>query len=322
MEDRTYPVYSLAVSCRVSLQAHSRSNAGSNGSNRLRRRNQRLSDGRETDAGSGNIKKHEHAVRAAELFAEAGLPLCPACAVGDGRRAMALVGHPDYRELSTERIVRGCAVCDTHGFLVTAKRASKDSSETEGDRQRLSKASLIECSFSLALPDYFGESSQLFTRAGNTGGEGQMLITVPVRSGVYAECLRYKPAGVGVDTETWRAIVIDEAQRRLRHQCVLRAMRDSMLSPQGALTSTMLPHLTGMEGAIAIRRNAGLAPLYSGLQADFIEKLVALADEHCEIRVFRSVSEFATIMNELLEHSIPAMPRPRTLDLPREGVGA
>jgi CRISPR-associated protein Cst2 len=280
MENNIYPLHSLSISRRVALQAHSRSNAGSNGSNRLRRRSQLMADGRETDAGSGNINKHQHAVLSAELFADAGLSLCPACAVGDGRRAMALVGHPDYRDLSMERIIQGCALCDTHGFLVTAKRSGKESSEGEGDRQRLSKATLIEFSWSLALPDHFAESSQLLTRTGNAAGDGQMLRTVSVRSGIYADCLRYKPVGIGVDTDTWRVLIIDEVQRRLRHQCVLQALRDTMLSPMGALTSTMLPHLSGMEGAIAIRRRVGLAPLYSGLQADFIEKLVALANEH------------------------------------------
>ncbi len=45
---------------------------------------------------------------------------------------------------------RECGLCDTHGFLVTAKNAAGNGATQA--RQRLCKHSLIEFSFALALP--------------------------------------------------------------------------------------------------------------------------------------------------------------------------
>src|SRR5436190_20393332 len=80
-------IYEVSLNVRVAWQAHSISNAGNNGSNRLLPRRQLLSCGTETDACSGNIAKHFHAVLLAEYLEAAGGPLCPACKVRDGRRA-------------------------------------------------------------------------------------------------------------------------------------------------------------------------------------------------------------------------------------------
>ncbi len=87
-------IYELSICARVTWQAHSASNAGNNGSNRLMPRHQLLADGHETDACSGNIAKHHHAVLLAEYLEAAGSPLCLACSARDGRRAAALIDHP------------------------------------------------------------------------------------------------------------------------------------------------------------------------------------------------------------------------------------
>jgi len=62
-EQKSLSTYELSLSVRVAWQAHSLSNAGNNGSNRLLPRRQLLADGTETDACSGNIAKHSHAGR-------------------------------------------------------------------------------------------------------------------------------------------------------------------------------------------------------------------------------------------------------------------
>ena len=50
----TLTMYELSMNVRVSWQAHSLSNAGTNGSNRIMPRRQLLADGNETDACSGS----------------------------------------------------------------------------------------------------------------------------------------------------------------------------------------------------------------------------------------------------------------------------
>jgi CRISPR/Cas system-associated protein Cas7 (RAMP superfamily) len=117
-------IYELSLNVLAEWQAHSLSNSGTNGSIRLLPRRQLLADGTETDACSGNIAKHHHAVLLAEYFEEASVPLCPACAVRDGRRVAALVNRPDYKKMTIEQILSQCGLCDAHGFLVTAKNAA------------------------------------------------------------------------------------------------------------------------------------------------------------------------------------------------------
>ena len=115
--------------------------------------------------------------------------------------------------------------------------------------------------------------------------------------------------GVGLDTEKWRVALADEQERSTRHRAILAALRDSLLSPQGALTATMLPHLTGLQGAIAVRTTTGRAPLYSALQEDFVERLSALADEAGTIYLFETIDSFHDLIHMLIETSHPCMPR-------------
>jgi CRISPR/Cas system-associated protein Cas7 (RAMP superfamily) len=205
-----------------------------------------------------------------------------------------------------ERILTGCGLCDMHGFLVTGKNATQDGN-TEA-RQRLSKQSLIEYGFALALPDQQSETSQLFTRIGDSRDEGQMLMKMFARSGAYAQDIRYKAAGIGVDTDKWRVLVPDEEQRQQRHRAALSAVRDLALSPSGALTSKMLPHLTGLVGVMTIRTSVGRAPIYSALASDFVEQLTGTASDACIVLPFASVSEFAGLMNDIIERTAPALP--------------
>jgi CRISPR/Cas system-associated protein Cas7 (RAMP superfamily) len=199
-----------------------------------------------------------------------------------------------------------CAVCDTHGFLVTAKNASK--TDQTPARQRQSKHTLIDFSFALALPERHQETSQLFTRIGDTKEEGQMLMKMAVRSGEYALCVRYKCAGIGLDTDKWHLCLADEEERMRRYRAALSALSDYFLSPQGALTATMLPHLTALQGAIVLRTSAGRAPIYSGLVPDFIERLEKLADDEVSIFPFETIDTFHERMQALIRHSIPALP--------------
>ena len=298
-------IYELSVNARVYWQAHSLSNAGSNGSNRLYPRRQLLANGVEVDACSGNILKHYHAYLLAEYFEQADIPLCPACANRDGRRAGALPGEPYNTTLTMRAILTGCGMCDAHGFLVTSKKSKEKKDDAP---RRLAKHSLLEFGFALALPDQQAETIQLTTRTGGSKGEGQMIMKKSSRSGGYALNLRYKASGIGVDTNLWITHLSDPAQRRARHIAILQGLRDQILSPSGALTSTMLPHLTGLSGAIVIQSGVGRAPIYSPLADDFIEQLTIIASDTHSILEFHNAGEFATVMKQLIDASLPAMP--------------
>jgi CRISPR-associated autoregulator DevR family len=300
------PTYEMSVNVRAAWQAHSMSNAGTNGSIRLLPRRQLLADGNETDACSGNIAKHHHAVLTAEYLEAAGVSLCPACQSRDGRRVAALVGQPGHESMSIERILTECGLCDAHGFLVTAKNAASDGSTEK--RNRISKHSLVEFSFALALPEQHAETVHLVTRSGDSKEGGQMMMKMPARSGEYALCVRYKSVGIGVDTEKWNIVIHDAEERQRRHRAILSALRDQILSPTGAQTATMLPHLTGLVGIIAVKSDVGRAPMYSPLQTDFVERLQAMDSDTCKVFPFEKIDEFYTLMNQLIETSEPQLP--------------
>ncbi|HRW97993.1 MAG TPA: hypothetical protein P5280_00815 [Cyclobacteriaceae bacterium] len=292
------PVYELSLSLRVTWQAHSMSNSGNNGTNRLYPRRQLLNDGTETDACSGNIFKHYHARLLMEKLFELKCHLCPACLIGDSRRAEAL-----DEALTMAEYLR-CGICDTHGFLIPEKK--------EGGqvvRKGVSKHSLIEFSMALALPDQHTDSPQIYTRQSiDSESGGQMIFKQSSRSGAYGLCIRYKAAGLGVDTNTRKPIIKDENLRLGRHKAILESLKEQLLSPSGALTSISLPHLTGIEGIIIIKTQAGRAPILSPLIPDFIVQSQQLADTTRVVFAFNSLGVFDQTMTELCEHSYPIYP--------------
>lgn len=307
---KSFPIYEISFNILIELLAHSLSNIGNGGTNRLLPRRQLLADGQEVDSISGGIQKSYNARILAEYFAAAGIPLCPACARLDGRRAGALVDDPDYKQINMEAILSGCGLCDTHGFLITGKTGTNGDKDAQNqDRERLRKHSLVEFSFALAQPDHQTDTPQLFSRHGEKDSEGQMLMKKISRSASYGICVRYKAAGVGIDTEEWKLFVDDEMERLNRHRMILRALRDTFLSPSGASSSAMLPHLAGLSGAIAVQKEVGRAPVYSPLEEDFVTVLTGMATSERTILTFNSANEFSSILDDLIANSSPHLPK-------------
>jgi ABC-type hemin transport system ATPase subunit len=111
-----------------------------------------------------------------------------------------------------------------------------------------------------------------------------------------------------MDTDKWHLVLKNEDQRQRRHKAILLALRDSLLSPSGAMTATMLPHLTGLMGAIVVRSAVGRAPTYSALSDDFITRLEAMRSEMCIVYPFETVDVFNMHMNHLIQASYPYLP--------------
>ena len=166
----------------------------------------------------------------------------------------------------------------------------------------------MQAVFALGLPGRSHINMHLFTRSGDSKEEGQMLMKKPTRSGDYALEVRYTSVGIGVDTDKWQVAIVDEQQRLLRHRAILSALRDTLLSPVGAMTATMLPHLTGLQGAIVVRKDVGRAPMYSALKEDFVARLVALGSDTSSVYPFETVDAFNTIMEKLISSSTPCLP--------------
>jgi CRISPR/Cas system-associated protein Cas7 (RAMP superfamily) len=292
-------IYELSLHLLSTLQAHSLSNVGNNGSIRTVARRQKLASGIETDAISGGITKHYHAAILAELFEYNGVPLCPACQKRDSRRAGALPYTP---ELNIKSIIAGCGICDAHEFVITAKKSVD--ADGKDRRPHIGKETLIDYSVTLADPESFSETEQLLAR----NGEGQMIIKIPARSGKYASVIHYVAAGVGADTLQWELILKKPEDRLLRHRLILTALFDQVRNPMGAKMATFSPHLTALSGAIVISKVPGGTTGLSPLAPDFTETIQKLASETCMVLTFKTLSEFIDVSQELIEHSSPALP--------------
>jgi hypothetical protein len=133
-----------------------------------------------------------------------------------------------------------------------------------------------------------------------------MLMKRSSRSGEYALCIRYQSVRIGVDTYHWQLVVRDAEERLQRHRAILRALRDTLVSPDGARTATMLPHLTGLVGEILVQSTPGRAPLFSGLSNDFMAQLESMAGNTCQVYPFETASAFYQHMNRLIQLSDPA----------------
>jgi len=300
------PVYELSISLQVGWQAHSMSNIGSKGSNRTMPRHQLLSDGTKTDACSGNIFKHYHAHILREHLIEKNFYLCPACRIGDNRRASAI----EEDGLTMDTYLQ-CGLCDSHGFLIPEKKEGG-----EIVRQGATKHSLVEFSMALALPDQQSETSQIYTRQSNNSETGgQMIFKRPSRSGNYAQCIRYKAVGLGIDINTWKTITTNEDLRLKLHQAILESLGEQILSPSGALTSTMLAHLTELKGVFVIKTKVGRAPILSPLNQDFIVQTQQIANKTRLIFSFDTPGEFNQIIEDLIAHSYPSIPSQRQISI-------
>lgn len=58
-----------------------------------------------------------------------------------------------------------------------------------------------------------------------------------------------------------------------------------------------------------LKTNPGRAPIYSALSHDFVECLVAMADDTCEAIPFNKVEEFHRIMDTLIKTTVPYLPK-------------
>lgn len=74
------------------------------------------------------------------------------------------------------------------------------------------------------------------------------------------------------------------------------------------MTATLLPHLAGLVGVIAVRSSVGRAPLYSPLEVDFAARLTAMSDAACQVFPFESADGFHALINQLIEISDPCLP--------------
>ena len=283
-------VFEIAIVGRVKWNLHSLSNEGTIG-NVTEPRTVVLWDGTKTDGVSGEMMKHIHAFWTWIQAKQNNAPLCQACQRFKPQRADASqldLPRNDNAE-AMKKVITTCTLCDLHGFLV--------------QRPTINRQSTVEFGWVVGIPEQTQRDLHIHARhapgergkaeseenrepqeEGQAEGErqqrevrAQMLYHRPTRSGVYAFVTLFQPWRVGLNEVNYE-YVLDDDGRKTRYQLAITAYEWTFKRPDGAMTTTRLPHIEGVEGVLLVAYEPVPVPLLSPLQDDYKCQLKKLAE--------------------------------------------
>ncbi len=332
----TTPIASLSIAARATLNMHSLNNEGGEG-NQLQTRMVEIVDSTGTlhsvNALSGDMLKHilmEHFYQLARSRGD--VALCDSCSRFNANRINA--DEDFFKEANKERfsdaqfisaMLRRCAIDDVAGILVT-----------EGKRS-IPRKSISEFGWVIGLPEKTRTESYLHVKYASERGEkkrsedaagqektgsnlGQSLFHRPASSGVYAIVCHLELARVGYNDilQDYAFADNEDEERQKRARLLLESLLHTFIEFNGAMRSSQLPHLVGLEGVITTSAGVIPAPLVSPLMGDedeqssyqsqtksIVSALNGNDETMVEMHTFKSVSEFATQMRTLIDTTSP-----------------
>lgn len=293
-------VFEIGLMMRATWNLHSLNNEGTVG-NVSEPRTVVLADGTKTDGVSGEMLKHLHTYNV--WLAESQKDrFCEACQRLQPQKA----DLPEYRRTfsgtdnvaAMARAISNCVLCDLHGFLMQIPA--------------ISRRSTVEFGWAVGLPEVYRDIHVHARHAvGERGREqpeaeeerevaAQMVYHRPTRSGVYAVVSLFQPWRIGLNEITYE-YAIDDASRLTRYRLGLEGYKNLLQRGDGAMTSTRLPHIEGVEGVIVVSRRNAPAPVISPLRDDYGQQLEALAAGNgwLTLHRFSTAAEACGILNEL-----------------------
>lgn len=321
----SYPIYSLSISTRATLDMHSLNNEGGEG-NQIQTRRVNIVDQRgdlhNVNAISGDMFKH---IQAEHLFnlarANPSLPLCAGCREFNANRINA---DPDFFKRTAElndaavmdELLRTCTIDDIEGILITeGKRSLPRKSVIEfgwvvGVPEKVETDSYFHVKYATADRSKTAESREAEERAGSN--LGQAIFHRPASSGIYAAICHLELARIGFNDIT-QQYAIDAEQRALRARALLESVLYTFLQPNGAMRSSQAPHIVNVEGVLSISAGPTPAPTVSPLKDDYrdqIEQLkTALGNIAPNSQVsayhFYSLADLTQIVGDLVANTTP-----------------
>ena len=307
------------------LNMHSLNNEGGEGNQIITRQATILDcqDERHTvTAISGDMFKHIHATHMVNYCKENGLPLSDYSKVVDPNRISAnelsrKIGNKEKvkQEEVMDEIIKTCSVCDAHGLLITE--------DVKGNKNT-PRHSVVEFAWTVGIPGKNGTEtyihSKLVSDSGAKGSatesnEGQNLFHRPANYGEYAFICNIEVYRIGLN-DINRTYPIDDNDREKRYQAILVSLISSMLNPEGAMTSSQKPHVTGFKGVVSWSHKLVPAPTVSALNSDYIKQIENVAENVnniyktlnnnetinvVETEEFKNISDFVSIINKLLK---------------------
>jgi CRISPR-associated protein Cst2 len=207
-----------------------------------------------------------------------------------------------------DALINSCAVCDTHGILITEKVGdNKDSSNTP-------RKSVIEFGWTIGIPEKNNTETYLHTKIvhsstgvrGEGSNEGQNIFHRPANNGTYAFVCSIDVYRIGFN-DIDRNYAIDDNKRKARYKAILQSLLSSILNPQGAMTSTQKPHITDFKGVVSYSEKLVPAPTVSPINLDYqteietiTKNLNEIESNSITIKIFDGIGKFSEIIKDLM----------------------
>lgn len=317
-------VYSLSICARATLDMHSLNNEGSEGTQiQTRMVDIVAADGstHNVNAISGDMFKH---IQAEQLYYIARnndeiLPLCAACRDFDANRISADVEYTEAikgksNAEAIDLMLKKCVLDDIEGNLLTGDRSTP-------------RKSVVEFGWTVGVPEVTKTNSYFHVKYAQERGDEaraaasdedtrkanlrQTPFHRPASSGIYAIVSHYEISRIGFN-DISRQYPIDKDARQARYRALLESVLYTFIQPKGAMRSTQLPHIVTLEGAVAYSTKVIPAPTVSPLNPGYLDDIAHIAavlnklyPEAVEVARFSTLGEFAEIMQELIESSVP-----------------
>lgn len=312
-------IFEIGVLARAAWNLHSLNNEGTLG-NVTEPRTVVLANGEKTDGVSGEMLKHIHAYNVWLLQEDKSL-FCSACQKFHPQKADMNPHKGATPEKAMKTAISSCILCDLHGFLV--------------QRPSIGRPSTVEFGWALGIPDKThrdihiharhsmvgrsraeakGESEEPEETAEEMKGEeegekrqltAQMIYHRPTRSGIYALISIFQPWRIGLNEIDYK-YVVEESQRKFRYQLALNAYKASLMRVDGAMTSTRLPHIEGIEGALVISEKNFPVPVVTPLNEAYVTQAEELVNKEkgFSIKKFSSMAQLSFLLDELASEGI------------------
>jgi len=288
-------IYELAILGRATWELHSLNNEGTVG-NVTEPRTVVLANGKKTDAVSGEMLKHIHAMKMWELESDKS-KFCKPCRELEPSKAahnpdMKKITGKDQERKKVEKAVEDCLLCDLHGFLIPGGRGGRP----------VARPSTIEFGWAVGLLPEEGVFHRGFhvharhavggKKKGTTGSAdttteasepleedatSQMIYHRPTRSGQYAVISVFRPWRIGLNNVDMT--YVSGVDRDGRYKLALAAYRALFINPEGAMTTTRLPHSGPFEGIIVYTTDNHPVPILSPLHDNYKEDIQTLAEK-------------------------------------------
>ena len=330
-------IYEIAILGRATWQLHSLNNEGTVG-NVTEPRSLRIIDPNTkktvtTDGISGEMLKHIHTEIMWVL--DEKKYLCDACKVLNPEKFNYTIKSKKVKvknvEDAIEQALQSCDICDIHGFLL--------------EKPTTSRKSTVEFGWALGIPEIYrdihtharhalGEKGKISQEQEEGGASTQMVYHRPTRSGIYAVISIFQPWRIGLN-ESRQSIYTydaDDDTRERRYKLALKAYQIMFARPDGAMTTTRLPHVEDFSGVIVYSTEPVPVPLISPLKDTYIKEIKKIVEsllnksgdkvnkkennreskentqnnfERLNIVEFGNIAEFTEKIGQLINNSIP-----------------